>query len=95
MSSELYNRIQAITDNAQRRKAIKALSENDKKSYVRYQTNLRQRKYMSNPVNRTLAYVMNAEYKKMVKVLHPNRARQNRTKHAEYMRMYRQVRKHK
>ena len=95
MSSELYNRIQSITDNAQKRKAIKSLSEAEKKSYVRYQTNLRQRKYMSNPVNRTLAYVLNAEYKKMIKVLHPNKARQNRTKHAEYMRAYRQARRHR
>ena len=89
MSSEIYNNIQAITDFAQRRKAIKALSENDKKSYVRYQTNLRQRRYMSHPVHRTLAYTLNAEYKKMVKVLHPDKARQNRIKHAEYMRQYR------
>ena len=95
MSSELYNRIQAITDNAQKRKAIKSLSEADKKSYVRYQTNLRQHKYMSNPVNRALAYTLNAVYKNFVKALQPEKARQNRTKHAEYMRAYRQARRHR
>ena len=94
MSSELYSRIQSITDYAQRRKAIKALSETDKKSYVRYQNNLRQRKYMSNPVNRTNAYIHNAVYKNIIKV-DAHRARQNRIRHAEYMRMYRQARKHR
>ena len=89
MSSEIYNNIQAITDFAQRRKAIKALSENDKKSYVRYQTNLRQRRYMSHPVHRTNAYVLNAIYKNFIKALHPDKARQNRIKHAQYMREYR------
>ena len=55
MSSEIYSRIQSITDYAQRLKDIEALSETDKKSYVRSQNNLRLRKYMSNPVNRTNA----------------------------------------
>ena len=94
MSSDIYNRIQAITNYAQRRKAIKALSEHEKKSYVRYQTNLRQRKYMSNPINRTLVYTMNAIYKNTRKTI-PERARLDRLKHAEYMRKYRQARRHR
>ena len=89
MSSELYSRIQSITDYASRRKAIKALSETDKKSYVRYQTNLRQRRYMSHPVHRTNAYVLNAIYKNFIKALQPEKARQNKIKHAAYMRQYR------
>ena len=88
MSSELYSRIQSIADYALRRKAIKALSESDKKSYVRYQTNLRQRKYMTNPVNRTIAYTMNAIHRRNINI-NPERARKNRLKQAEYMRKYR------
>ena len=89
MSSELYSRIQSITDYALRRKAIKALSETDKKSYVRYQTNLRQKRYMSNPKHKALAYRYNTEYKKTVAMLYPEKARQNKIKHTAYMRQYR------
>ena len=89
MSSEIYNKIQSITDYALRRKAVKALSENDKKCYVRYQTNLRQRRYMSDPRKRQLMYKYVNEYKKMIKMLYPEKARQNRIKHAAYMRAYR------
>ena len=94
MSSELCSRIQAITDYAQRHKAIKALAEADKKSYVRYQTNLRQRCYMSHPVNRTIAYTMNAICHNHIKI-DPEKARQHRIKHAAYMQMYRQARRHR
>ena len=87
--SAVYDRIQAITDVASRRKAIKNLSADNKKEYVRHQTNLRQRRYMSDPVKRTNAYVLNAIYKNFIKALHPEKARQNRIKHAQYMREYR------
>jgi acetone carboxylase gamma subunit len=42
---EIYNKIQAIEDICARRKALKELTEDDKKAYVRCQTNMRQQKY--------------------------------------------------
>ena len=93
MSSAIYNRIQSIASYGLRRKAIKALSDDDKKSYVRYQTNLRQRRYMSDPRKRDLMYAYNREYKKMIKMQFPERARLDRIQAAAYMRAYRAKKK--
>jgi|688.fasta_scaffold244358_2 hypothetical protein len=42
---DIYNKIQAIEDMCAMRKALKELTEDDKKAYIRYQTNIRQQKY--------------------------------------------------
>ena len=93
MSSVIYDRIQAIPKYGDRRRAIKALSENDKKSYIRYQTNLRQRKYMSDNVNRTLAYGLNNVYRQSILPLIPGKSQEHRRKKAAYMKAYRAKKK--
>ena len=93
MSSAIYNRIQSIASYGLRRKAIKALSESDKKSYIRYQTNLRQRKYMSDPRKRERTYAYNRKYKQNIDMLYTHRSQENRIKHAAYMRAYRAKKK--
>ena len=85
----IYDRIQAITNISARRKAIKALSPNEKKEYIRYQSNLRQRRYMADPVKRTLAYTLNNVYRQSILPLIPNKYQEYKQKKASYMREYR------
>lgn len=85
--SAVYDRIQAITNVSARRKAIKSLSAENKKEYVRHQTNLRQRRYMSDPTNRTVAYMLNNAYRHSIPDV--NKSREYRLKRTAYMRAYR------
>ena len=64
---DTYKRIQAITDIAAKCKAIKALSESDKKAYTNYQSNLRQKKFLRDANNRYRVYADNREYKSQVR----------------------------
>ena len=73
---DIYNRIQAITDIGSRRKALKALSDADKKAYTNYQSNLRKKKFMSNANNRDRVYVENREYKKIQRKKNPEKVRE-------------------
>jgi hypothetical protein len=87
--SAIYDRIQAITNLASRRKAIKSLSDSNKKEYIRHQTNLRQRKYMSDPVNRVNAYLLNNVYRQSVLPLIPGKSVEYKRRRTAYMRSYR------
>ena len=73
---ELFNKIQAISNNADKRKAIKDLSDADKKVYKRYQANLRQKKYMDNHDIRTKVYANKNEYKKIIRAKYPDKAKE-------------------
>lgn len=64
---DIYNRIQSITDITARRKAIKELSDDDKKAYTNYQSNLRKKKFMSDANNRDRVYAANNLYKEIVR----------------------------
>ena len=72
---DIYNRIQGITDRASRNKAIKALSESDKKAYVNYQSNLRKKRFLSDPNMRAKVYADNASYKERQRKANPEKAR--------------------
>ena len=85
--SAVYHRVQAITDYGQRRKAIKSLSADNKKEYMRHQTNLRQRRYMSDPTNRAVAYMLNNAYRQSIP--DPVKSREYTKKRTAYMRAYR------
>ena len=85
--SAVYDRVQAITDIASRRKAIKSLSADNKKEYTRHQTNLRQRRYMSDPTNRAVAYRQNNFYRQSIP--DAQKSREYRQKRNAYIRAYR------
>jgi hypothetical protein len=72
---DTYKRIQAITDIAAKRQAIKALSESDKKAYTNYQSNLRKKKFLRDANNRDRVYADNREYKSQVRKKNPEKAR--------------------
>ena len=72
---DTYKRIQAITDLGARRRAIKAMSESDKKAYLAYQSNLREKKYMKDANNRDKVYADNKERKAQYRKKNPEKAR--------------------
>ncbi len=72
---DTYNRIQAITSLGERRKAVKALSESQKRDYTNYQSNLRKKKFMRDANNRDRVYADNREYKENVRKQNPERVR--------------------
>ena len=73
---DIYKRIQAISSFADRRKALKDLSDVDKKAYKRYQTNLRQKKFMSDAQNRDRVYAEKREYKRECRKNNPEKVRE-------------------
>lgn len=73
---DIFNRIQAISNIADKRKAIKELSDDDRKAYKRYQINLRQKKFMSDPDKRAKVYANKNEYKKNIRANNPDKARE-------------------
>jgi|LakMenE01Jun11ns_1017448.scaffolds.fasta_scaffold9824163_1 hypothetical protein len=73
---DIYNKIQAITNIAQRRQAIKELSQSDKKKYETYQTNVRQKRFMQDVNNREKVYAEKREYHKRKIQENPEKARE-------------------
>jgi len=73
---DIYNKIQAIQNFADRRKALKDLTPLDKISYQKYQTNLRQKKFMTNPLNKDRVYAQKSQYKKEYRKNNPDKVRQ-------------------
>lgn len=73
---DIYNRIQAIQNIGDRRKALKDLAAVDKKAYEKYQTNLRQKKFMSNAQNKDRVFAEKREYKKEYRKKNPEKARE-------------------
>ena len=66
----LYDRIQAIKPYGLRRKAIAEMRDKsgaDYYAYINYQSNLRKKKYMSDPDNRDKVYKKNREYKAKIR----------------------------
>ena len=49
---DIYDRIQGIAGLTEKRRAIKALSEADKRAYTNHQSNLRQKRFMRDVNNR-------------------------------------------
>lgn len=76
LGKDLYNRIQSIPKGSTRNEAIKALPENEKKAYRRYQNNLRQKRFMSDANNRDRVYVEKREYKKKQRQSNPEKVRE-------------------
>ncbi len=72
---DTYKRIQAITSLGERRKAVKALSESQKRDHTNYQSNLRKKKFMKDANNRDRVYADNREYKENVRKKNPEKAR--------------------
>jgi hypothetical protein len=73
---DIYNKIQAIQNIGDRRKALKELSASDKKTYEKYQTNLRQKKYMANAENKDKVYANKREYKREYRKKNPEKTRE-------------------
>ena len=73
---ELFNKIQALSNYADKRKAIKELSDVDKIAYKRFQANLRQKKFMSNPDTRNKVYTDKKIYKKYIRASNPDKAKE-------------------
>jgi len=73
---DIFNRIQALSNIADKRKAIKDLSHDDRIAYKRYQINLRQKKFMSDPDKRAKVYADKNEYKKNIRANNPDKARE-------------------
>ena len=48
--SAIFDNIQSIPDYSERRRAIQALSPNDKEAYMKHQNKLRQSKYRSKKI---------------------------------------------
>jgi hypothetical protein len=84
---DTYKRIQAITSLGERRKAIKAMSESQKKDYKNYQSNLRKKKFMKDANNRDSVYAENREYKEKVRKKNPEKVK---AIVREYVRKFRQ-----
>jgi hypothetical protein len=72
---DTYKRIQAITSIGERRKAIKALSESQKKDYTNYQSNLRKKKFLKDANNRDKVYAENKEYKAQIRKKNPEKVK--------------------
>jgi hypothetical protein len=72
---DTYKRIQAITSLSERRKAIKALSESQKRDYTNYQSNLRKKKFMKDANNCDRVYADNREYKEKVSKQNPEKVK--------------------
>ena len=73
---DIYNRIQGIASLGEKHKAIKALSSSDKNAYMKYQTNLRQKKFMSDANNMDRVYAEKREYKKLQRKKNPEKVRE-------------------
>ena len=72
---DTYKRVQAITSLGERRKAIKAMSESEKRSYLAYQSNLRKKKFMQDANNRDKVYAENKEYKAKIRKKNPEKVK--------------------
>ena len=73
---DIFNKIQELSNIADKRKAIKDLSDDDRKAYKRYQINLRQKKFMSDADKRAKAYDKKKEYKHNLKANNPDKVRE-------------------
>lgn len=73
---DIFNKIQELSNIADKRKAIKELSDDDRKAYKRYQINLRQKKFMSDPHKRAKVYADKKEYKQKIKAYNPDKVRE-------------------
>jgi hypothetical protein len=78
---DVYNKIQAIKNIADRRKAIKELSQSDKKIYEKYQSNVRQKRFMQDVNKREKVYAEKREY-------HQRKIQENPEKAREILRGY-------
>lgn len=76
LGKDLYNRIQAIPHRGTRYAAIKALSSSEKDAYIRHQTNLRQKKFMTDDTNKNTVYTKKREYKKKQRQNNPEKVRE-------------------
>ena len=73
---DIFNKIQQLSNIADKRKAIKDLSDDDRKAYKRYQINLRQKKFMSDPDKKAKVYANKNQYKKNFRANNPDKARE-------------------
>ena len=72
---DIYNRIQGLASVTEKRRAIKALSDADKRAYTNYQSNLRQKRFMKDANNRDRVYAEKREYKKKQRQQNPEKVR--------------------